>query len=418
MHLASAALPTSRAIVATVVVPFGCGYYLSYLFRSVNAVLAPVLIGELGLTPAELGLLTSAFFFAFAAFQLPLGVLLDRYGPRLVQSALLLVAAAGAALFCVGNGFTVLFIARALIGLGVAGCLMSSFKANAMWWPKERIPLANTVVTVFGSVGALSATLPVQALVGLVGWRGVFAVLAAVTVGVAALIYFGVPERAGGTDRMSSIRAQIAALPGIFVDPFFWRIGFLCLTTQGIYLSYQTLWAGPWLRDVAGKSPDEAAALLLLMQSGMLVGVLTFGVVADRLRKLRGGTVAIFGIGMAAFIVVQAALAFELTQVTGLLWFLFTLTGAASFLAFAIFAQHFSPAMVGRVNTAGNLLIFVSAFATQWGIGAIIGLWPLRASGAYDPAGHQAAFFAMIALQIISLIWYCIPIKPRSGAAA
>ena len=70
-----------------------------------NAVVAPDLVAEFGLTPAELGLLTSAYLIAFSLFQLPLGVLLDRYGPRRVQSVLLLVAAAGCVLFAAAPGF-------------------------------------------------------------------------------------------------------------------------------------------------------------------------------------------------------------------------------------------------------------------------------------------------------------------------
>ncbi|NOQ52071.1 MAG: MFS transporter, partial [Desulfuromonadaceae bacterium] len=109
--------------------PFGLGYFVSYLFRTVNAVIAPDLVADLGLTPADLGLLTSAYFLAFAAFQLPLGLLLDRFGPRRVESALLLFAAAGALLFARAESLLGLIVGRALIGLGVSACLMAAFKS-------------------------------------------------------------------------------------------------------------------------------------------------------------------------------------------------------------------------------------------------------------------------------------------------
>jgi MFS family permease len=123
--------------------PFAAGYFLSYLLRNVNAVIAPELVGELGVSAADLGLLTSAYLLAFGTFQLPLGVLLDRYGPRRVEVALLLIAAAGTAAFGLGTSLGELALARAAIGLGVSACLMAAFKAFAVWYPVERLPALN-----------------------------------------------------------------------------------------------------------------------------------------------------------------------------------------------------------------------------------------------------------------------------------
>ena len=132
--------PSLGRIMLLVLVPFGSGYFLSYLFRAVNAVVAPDLVEDIGLSASGLGLLTAAYLFAFAAFQLPLGILLDRYGPRRVQTALLLTAAAGAVLFGVAESEDLLIAARAMIGLGFAGGLMASFKAVAIWAPPGRMP--------------------------------------------------------------------------------------------------------------------------------------------------------------------------------------------------------------------------------------------------------------------------------------
>ncbi len=102
---------------------FAAGYFLSYLYRTVNAVISPDLVRDLSLNPSSLGLLTSAYFLAFAAMQLPVGILLDRYGPRRVEPVLLAVAAAGAAMFAVSDTIAGLTVARAVIGAGVCACL-------------------------------------------------------------------------------------------------------------------------------------------------------------------------------------------------------------------------------------------------------------------------------------------------------
>src|SRR6267378_7647575 len=118
--------------------PFAVGYFLSFFFRNVNAVISRDLAREFELTSADLGFLTSLYLLAFAAFQLPLGVLLDRYGPRRVVAALLCVAAAGALVFGLAHDLGTLSLGRALIGLGVSAGLMGAIKAFSLWFPLSR----------------------------------------------------------------------------------------------------------------------------------------------------------------------------------------------------------------------------------------------------------------------------------------
>mgnify|MGYP005721060597 FL=1 len=154
--------------------PFACGYFLSYLYRSTNAVLAPYLSNDLNLNAEQLGLITSAYFLTFGLFQLPLGVLLDKFGARRVQSILFLVAATGAILFSFGNNVWSLVIARGLIGLGVSGALMGAFKAFAVWFPKERLPLLIGLFMSAGGLGAIVASTPLEMAMQITDWRGVY----------------------------------------------------------------------------------------------------------------------------------------------------------------------------------------------------------------------------------------------------
>ena len=162
--------------VLRIFLPFALGYYLSYVFRSINAVIAPDLVRDLGVDAGSLGLLTSIYFLSFAAFQLPLGILLDRFGPRRSEGGMLVFAALGALIFALSEGANGLVIGRALIGLGVSACLMASFKAFVDWFPKERLPLANGFVLAAGGLGAMSASLPVEWALHFTDWRGVFLV--------------------------------------------------------------------------------------------------------------------------------------------------------------------------------------------------------------------------------------------------
>ena len=196
MEAPRAAAPSvAGSVVVRVLTPFAAGYFLTYLLRAVNAVVAPDLVGELGLSAAELGLLTAAYLGAFALFQLPLGVLLDRYGPRRVQAALVSVAATGCALFAMGSDVLTLTLARGMIGLGFAGGLMSGFKAIVIWVPEPRRALANACVMSFGALGLLTATAPSELATQVIGWRMLFFALAAITLATALVILTVVPER-------------------------------------------------------------------------------------------------------------------------------------------------------------------------------------------------------------------------------
>jgi sugar phosphate permease len=171
-----------------VFMPFAVGYYLSYLFRVINAVVAKPLVDEVGLDAAQLGLLTSIYFLTFAAIQLPLGAALDRFGCRRVQAALLLLAAAGAVTFALAPGLSGLLLGRGLIGLGVAGALIAGLKAIAEWFPRERLQLVNGAFIAFGAAGAVTATVPVEWLLAWLDWRDVFLLLGAAAAAVSLLV--------------------------------------------------------------------------------------------------------------------------------------------------------------------------------------------------------------------------------------
>jgi sugar phosphate permease len=145
-----------RGLGLRVFLCFAGAYLLSYAFRSVNAVIAPVLVADMGLSNADLGLLSSAYFVTFASMQLPLGIWLDKYGARKTESALLLFAAAGAAIFAMSTSLSGLWIGRALIGVGVSSCLMAPFKAYRQWYAPERLSQLTSWITDTESSGAAS----------------------------------------------------------------------------------------------------------------------------------------------------------------------------------------------------------------------------------------------------------------------
>ncbi|MDX1764452.1 MAG: MFS transporter [bacterium] len=407
-------MATRVVTLLRVFIPFALGYFLSYLYRTVNAIIAPNLVADLQIDPADLGLLSAAYYLSFAAFQLPLGMLLDRFGPRRVEAALLLFAALGAFVFARAESLALLVVGRALIGLGVSACLMAAFKAFVIWFPSERLPLANGVQMVSGGLGALAATTPIEAALHVTDWRGVFLILSALTILAGLCVLFVVPER----DRSSSIETlgeQLGNIRLIFTSMKFWRIAPWALFCQATFLAIVGLWSGPWLRDVARYDRADVADTLLVISVAMIAGFILLGALAEHLsrRGIEPMTVALSGMG--GFALVQIFLVLQWTSSPRLLWMLFGFLGTSSILPYAVLSQSFPPHLSGRANTALNLLVFAAAFGAQWGIGAIINLWPQTAAGGFEPAGYQVGFGILTALQLLGALWYWGAGRGRKG---
>ena len=388
--------------------PFVAAYYLSFLFRTINATIAPSLSLELGLDAADLGLLTSVYFLTFAAAQIPIGILLDRYGPRRIQSIVLVAASAGATLFAVSDSFPLLLFARALIGLGVAAALTAGLKALVLWFPRERVPLLNGLMIMLGALGAVTATWPAEFLLAAIGWRGLFELLAAASAGCAVMIYLLVPHMAppaaGGSVPVG--------LRTIYSDPRFWRLAPLSATCIGTAWALQGLWAAPWFSDVEGLERSSLIWHLLVMAIALSLGALLLGLSADRLRRRGVGPQRILAIVAIVFIVAQLALILRFPVPSYLPWTVIAAVGAGTVISYAILAEHFPREIAGRANAALNVFHIGGAFILQYTTGAVIQLWiPLE--GHYPLIAYQSAFALNLFLQLAALIWFVLPMFGR-----
>ena len=394
-------------LIFSVFLPFAAGYYLAYLFRTINAAISPALASDFGLDAAETGLLASIYFLVFGLTQIPIGVLLDRLGPRRVQGVLLVIAAGGATLFGTASSFPELLVARAMIGLGVAGSLMAGLKAIVTWFPRERVALANGWMIMLGSLGAVTATAPTDWLLNYLGWRSLFEILTIGTVTVGGLIYMVVPERIADSEIATSARKPLT-LWSIYSDPRFLRIAPLSAACIGSSWALQSLWAAAWLTDVEGFDHHSRATQMFLMAVGLSLGALLLGAMADRLRKLNIRTeVLLAGVG-ALFIVAELALVLRIPLPSLLPWSIVSIAGAATVLSFAVIADYFPKEFAARANGALNLLHFGWAFTMQYGIGLVVEQWPSQ-DGHYPVAAYQAAFGLCLALQAATLVWFAIP---------
>jgi MFS family permease len=403
-------LPSFKPIqlFTLVFLPFAAGYFLSFLFRSINAVIAIDLVQDLALDASNLGLLTAAFFIAFALVQLPLGIVLDRFGAGRVQAFLLSLAALGSFLFSQADSILSLSLARMLIGIGCAGGLMAAFKAIIRWYPPERLALVNGFYLSIGGLGALAATQPVEFILTFTDWRGVFKILSVMTVIAAALVFFLVP-RGDAAENPPPLSKQVKELGGILKDPTFWRLAPVSILGMGTTMAIQGLWAGPWLLDVALLGREAASYRLFAMAGAMAFGFIAVGYVADKLRARGIGSIHTITAGTILSLTALITILSKGSLTGWWHWIVFGAVGNVTALVYPALSRHFGNAFAGRANTANTMLVFGGTFAIQYAMGGIIDLWPRDATGSYPTVAYQTAFGAAAIAQVLSIIWLLLP---------
>ncbi|ODV42139.1 hypothetical protein AWV79_29650 [Cupriavidus sp. UYMMa02A] len=384
---------------------FSIGFLVSYVFRGVNLGFAPHLTRELGLSAGDLGLLTSFYFLGFAAAQLPAGILLDRYGPRKTEAAMLLAAVAGSLVFALAPGMAGLAAGRLLIGVGVSVCLGAAIQALSMWFPLSRMPLLNGLVMAIGGLGAVVVGSPLAWLLSWTDWRSVSAGLAVVSLAMAVLLWFGVPDKA--RPGRESLAEQLRGTRQILGSERFWRVVPLTLLNQGVFLAVQTLWVGAFMRDVSGFAPDQSARLVSVIGLAMMAGCVGSGWAARHLERLGMSLKAFAGAGMMSFIVVQALIMAQVPLPPALLWAAYGVFGSSGILTYAVLARSFPDALIGRATTALTLTVFLATFACQVGAGFVLDLWPVS-DGHYPREAHLAVWSGLVALQALAAVWYAM----------
>ena len=393
------------ALYATVLLPFAAGYYLSWVYYTINALIADQLARDLALSPSELGIVTASYLLGMAIVQVPLGSLTDRRGPRWVQSICCLIAAAGAIVFATAHSLPMVLAGRVLLGVGTATAFTAGANAIALWFPQQRAALATGVFVMLGSLGAVTATLPAQVLVEIVGWRAVFVLLGLSSVLCAGITYLVVPDK--GIDRANEQLTDDRGSAAVFTDRRFWKLALVSATCIGTAWSLQSLWAAPWLSKVDGLDQASVAHILFVMAIGLSVASLAFGVVAGRLQRAGIALETLFAVILLVFLAAQLAILIRLPIPVVVPWIVIAAVGSATVVSYSILATYVPRQNLGRANAAFNLVHLLVAFAVQALIGVVIDLSPSSGS-AHKPAAYQAAFAIMFAIEGTALAWFAI----------
>jgi sugar phosphate permease len=384
-----------------VTLPLAGMNFLNQASRTVMSIIGPVLAVEFALSASELGLLAACMFASYAAAQLPVGIALDMLGTRRVQGTLGLVTAAGFAVFALSDGLAGFSIARVILGVGISAGLMAILKANTQWFAPAQVAGMTGLAMAVATMGSVLTTAPVEAALPALGWRGVFWLLGGVSLAVAFWIFASVRDKPGPAARRT-LGDELAVMRQIIASPLFWRYGPAAAMLSILNFAYLGLWAGPWLRDVAGYDGPARAQTLLFYTLAMTAGTLLSGQASSRVQARGGSALLVPGACFAGLLAAQLGLMLQPSgAMVTVLWIMFAFFGAAGPTAYVAVGQMFPPEQMGRISTAVNSLTLGGAFLLQAAIGWILDLWPRTAGGGWDPGAYSAALFLSVAVQLV-----------------
>ena len=389
---------------------FALAYFLSTLVRAVTATLSPVLTTEFSLNAGDLGLLAGGYFLGFSLTQLPLGSWLDRYGPKRMILWFLGVAVAGCVAFSVAQDFNYLLLARVMCGVGLSACLMAPLTAYRRWYARDMLVRANSWMLMSGSLGVVASTLPVQWLLPVVGWRGIFLGLALVLVLAMLIIMWVVPKwEVLPASEASSVKPSYAQ---VWRHPYFQKMVPMGFFAYGGLIAVQTLWAAPWMTRVNGFTPQQAAEGLFVLNLCLLVSYWWWGWINPWMSARGWTTARLMTAGVPVSLTLLALTIVSASQnlvPPTVPLIMYCVASTVVSLAQPSIGMAFPAELAGRALSAYNLVIFTGIFAMQWGIGLTIDA--LRAQG-FDQV--QAFQGALVVLWILSLGSYLYFLRKKA----
>ncbi|WP_440633098.1 MFS transporter [Candidatus Pelagibacter sp. HIMB1485] len=397
-------LPKKQAIIVFFV--FAYGYFLSCLLRAITATLSPVLTSEFNLLSADLGLLAGGYFLGFACMQIPLGYLLDKYGPKKIVSSFLLIALVGTGSFALAESFSGLLISRILIGIGVSACLMAPLTGYRIWYAENQQQRANSWMLMIASLGFLSSTLPVQLLLPSFGWRWIFG-------GITILILISIILMLVFIPKWNLIkRGQLeeptnkGTLSEVWKNRFFISVIPMGLFNYGGLMAIQTLWAGPWMTRVAGYTPLQSATGLFWINVTMLVSFFVWGYFLPKISSIGFSATKILRLGLPISFCIMLTIIILGSKAGAFYLTLFILSSIFLSVTQPAVGLAFSGYSAGKALTSFNLLIFAGTFIMQWLMGFVIDI--TKSFGYSEITAFKSAFSVFLVLSLVSYLFFLL----------
>ena len=381
---------------------FAFGFFISNLLRSITATLTPVLTSEFDLTAGNLGLLAGGYFLGFSLMQIPAGLLLDKHGPKKVVAYLLLIALVSTISFAFAKSFTGLLISRFFIGVGVAACLMGPLTGYRVWFEDKYQQRANSWMLMVASFGFVISTLPVQILLPVIGWRFIFLLISILILLSIILILVFAPS--WNTNIQNQSIQKKSNLSDVWKNKFFISLVPLAFLNYGGVQAIQTLWAGPWMLNVAGYTPLESATGLFWINITMLFAFMFWGYILPKLSSSGIDSIKIVKIGLPISYIILFCIIIMGQKAGATMFTFYILSSIVLSLTQPALALSFPQNLAGKSLTSLNVFIHSGTFFVQWSIGLLIDL--SRKMGADTITSYKISFSIFLFLCILSYLFF------------
>ena len=386
---------------------FAFGFFISNLLRSITATLTPILTTEFNLSAGNLGLLAGGYFIGFAIMQIPVGFLLDKHGPKKIISSFLVIAIIGTLSFALAKTFAGLLISRIFIGVGVSACMMGPLTGYRVWFAEKYQQRANSWMLMVANLGFVSSTLPVQILLPEIGWRMIFGLIAILTLLSIILILMFIPSWNKTDDTLK--KENLSALSEIWKNKFFISLIPIAFINYGGIQAIQTLWAGPWMLEVAGYNALQSATGLFWINITMLIAFLFWGYILPKIESFGVDSIKIIKIGLPISYIVLFLIIYLGQKAGATLFALYILASIVISLTQPAIALTFAKNLAGKSLTSFNVFLFSGTFFMQWGIGLIIDFCGYL--GLEKVYSYQISFFCFLLLCIFSYLFFILKSK-------
>ncbi len=363
--------------------------FISQLYRTTNAVLAPWLVADLNLDTEGLGLLSAGFFYAFALTQIPISIFLDKIGAKRIMIALSFVGVVGALMFSMAHGLGQGLAGRLLIGVGMACNMMGPLKLLTEWFTPRLFATLSGLLYAIGTLGNMVSATPLVLMVEHLGWRLSLQAIIAFHILITLALFWVVrdrpedtylnPEPSGARPRAGPLLGNLGTL---MANKDYWIISAGTFVRYGTHAALQTLWAGPLLMEVLAFSPVQAGNILLVMNLGLILGGPLWGAVSDRLQTPKW--VIVGGLLLLAMttLVLRELPPGTSQPAAGAVFFAFGLASASGMHVYAHIKALVPKEMAGAAMSGTNFFTMMGPAVFLQGLGvAMQGLYPEASRG-------------------------------------
>jgi MFS family permease len=384
------------------------GFLLSMFYRVSVTVISPQLSSDLGLSVNQLSDLSAAFFYAFAVSQVPLGMVVDRWGARRVMTFLAGLGVAGAAVFALAHSAGGLTVARVLLGLGMSCNMIGTMVLIGAWFPAKRFATLTGIIVGAGSVGQLLAATPLVLLSQAIGWRGAFGMVAALNAVQGLALWLVVRDHPPGAQPVAAASENpLKGLGQLLRKPFYWVISFSTFFRYGCLSALQGLWAGPFLIYGLGLTPVQAGNALLFIPLGYMVGLPLWGRLSDQVLASRKWAVLPALFGSALLILALGGLEGAPLWLVDALFFGLGMISAPGQIMYPHIKELLPPNLAARALTGINLYTMLGAAGVMQIAGLLVEGEPAAMSGA---AGYWPVWiFMAVSLGVAGTAYLFIP---------